>query len=294
MATVSKRKKAAAAPEPVVAEQLDAATPAVVAADSPVAEPDAAGADDADDAAADEARGSDTSFSHGDPIRVFLYDIPNDGGEWTARYEAGITRIRSKKVGPGVYLDLLHRVFPKHEVLVKGELLSVKSRPHPDDPKVLTEVALLVYLATEVALFKAFLDWAGQDVAPMRITGDKLDDVARKIHTDLYRIHLFKQRLVTAGIEDPAELDEDVARPLEVIKSEIDAIQDLRVSVKRYRDRVVTAKRERVVKESQNLVGNIEMATWDSVQRREEMVVMREWVDNQQRLLPVVRAAKLT
>lgn len=291
MATVSKRKKAAAAAEPVVAEQSEvpaAVTPEAVADDS-VADDPVAAEPDADAVADGEVQGSDTSFSHGDPIRVFLYDIPNDGGEWTARYEAGITRIRSKKVGPGTYLDLLHRVFPKHEVLVKGELLSVKSRPHPEDPKVLTEVALLVYLATEVALFKAFLDWAGRDVAPMRITGDKLDDVARRIHTDIYRIHLFKQRLVTAGIDDPAELDEDVARPLEVIKSEIDAIQDLRISVRRYRDRVVQAKRERVVKESQNLVGNIEMATWDSVQRREEMVVMREWVDNQQRLLPVVR-----
>lgn len=237
---------------------------------------------------------SAADYSHGDPIRVFLYDIPNDGGEWTARYEQGVARIRAKKVGPGVYLDLLHRVFPKHEVLVKGELLSVKSRPHPDDPKVLTEVTLLVYLATEVALFKAFLAWAGGDVAPIRITPEKLDDVARKVHNDVYRIHLFKQRLVSAGIEDPAELDEDVARPLEVIKSEIDAIQDLRISVKRYRDRVVQAKRERVVKESQNLVGNIEMATWDSVQRREEMVVMREWVDNQQRVLPIGKAVKLT
>ncbi|BCN51976.1 hypothetical protein [Prescottella equi] len=244
--------------------------------------------------AADDAADQASDYSHGDPIRVFLYDIPNDGGEWTARYEQGITRIRAKKVSPGVYLDLLHRVFPKHEVLVKGELLSVKNRPHPDDPKVLTEVTLLVYLATEVALFKAFLAWAGGDVAPIRITPDKLDDVARKIHNDVYRIHLFKQRLVTAGIEDPAELDEDVARPLEVIKSEIDAIQDLRISVKRYRDRVVQAKRERVVKESQNLVGNIEMATWDSVQRREEMVVMREWVDNQQRVLPIGKAVKLT
>ncbi|PTR24137.1 hypothetical protein C8K36_108149 [Rhodococcus sp. OK519] len=243
-----------------------------------------------------EGEGADqaSDYSHGDPIRVFLYDIPNDGGEWTARYEQGIKRIRAKKVGPGVYLDLLHRVFPKHEVLVKGELLSVKTRPHPDDPKVLTEVTLLVYLATEVALFKAFLGWAGGDVGPIRITPEKLDDVARRIHNDIYRIHLFKQRLVTAGIEDPAELDEDVSRPLEVAKSEIDAIQDLRISVKRYRDRVVQAKRERVVKESQNLVGNIEMATWDSVQRREEMVVMREWVDNQQRVLPIGKAVKLT
>lgn len=238
--------------------------------------------------------GAEVSFSHGDPIRVFLYDIPNDGGEWTAHYEFGITRIRAKKVGPGVYLDLLHRVFPKHEVLVKGELLSVKSRPHPDDPKVLTEVALLVYLATEVALFKAFLEWAGGDVGPVRITPEKLDDVARKIHNDIYRIHLFKQRLVAAGIDDPAELDEDVVRPLEVVKSEIDAMQDLRISVKRYRDRVVQARRERVIKESQNLVGNIEMATWDSVQRREEMIVMREWVDNQQRVLPIGKAVKLT
>ncbi len=57
---------------------------------------------------------------------------------------------------------------------------------------------------------------------------------------------------------------------------------------------MVQAKRERVVKESQNLVGNIEMATWDSVQRREEMVVMREWVDNQQRILPIGKAVKLT
>ncbi len=48
------------------------------------------------------------------------------------------------------------------------------------------------------------------------------------------------------------------------------------------------------MKESQNLVGNIEMATWDSVQRREEMVVMREWVDNQQRILPIGKAVKLT
>ncbi|MCL2535630.1 MAG: hypothetical protein FWE39_15835 [Nocardiaceae bacterium] len=245
-----------------------------------------------DDASDDDDKASDVSFSHGDPIRVFLYDIPKDGGEWTAHYEQGIKRIRAKKVSPAVYLDLLHRVFPKHEVLVKGELLSVKSRPHPEDPKVLTEVALLVYLATEVALFKAFLDWAGRDVGAIRITHEKLDDVARRIHNDLYRIHLFKQRLVTAGIEDPAELDDDVVRPIEVIKSEIDAIQDLRISVKRYRDRVVQAKRERVVKESQNLVGNIEMATWDSVQRREEMVVMREWVDNQQRVLPIVKPAK--
>ncbi|WP_241665980.1 hypothetical protein [Prescottella subtropica] len=242
----------------------------------------------------DSGADAEVSFSHGDPIRVFLYDIPNDGGEWTARYELGIARIRAKKVSPGVYLDLLHRVFPKHEVLVKGELLSVKSRPRPDDPKVLTEVALLVYLATETALFKAFLDWAGDAVAAIRITPEKLDDVARKIHNDIYRIHLFKQRLVAAGIEDPAELDDDVLRPIEVIKGEIDAMQDLRISVKRYRDRIVEAKRERVIKESQNLVGNIEMATWDSVQRREEMVVMREWVDNQQRVLPIAKAVKLS
>ncbi len=118
--------------------------------------------------AADDAADQASDYSHGDPIRVFLYDIPNDGGEWTARYEQGITRIRAKKVSPGVYLDLLHRVFPKHEVLVKGELLSVKNRPHPDDPKVLTEVTLLVYLATEVALFKAFSAWAGGDWRPIR------------------------------------------------------------------------------------------------------------------------------
>ncbi|WFR72676.1 hypothetical protein P9209_01550 [Prescottella defluvii] len=284
MATVSKRTEGEAVPEPVVE----------VAAEDVASDVDAEDllADSDTDTEADDEQGSEVSFSHGDPIRVFLYDIPNDGGEWTARYEYGIKRIRAKKVSPAVYLDLLHRVFPKHEVLVKGELLSVKSRPHPEDPKVLTEVALLVYLATEVALFKAFLDWAGRDISSIRITHDKLDDVARRIHNDLYRIHLFKQRLVTAGIEDPAELDDDVVRPIEVIKSEIDAIQDLRISVKRYRDRVVQAKRERVVKESQNLVGNIEMATWDSVQRREEMVVMREWVDNQQRVLPIVKTAK--
>ncbi|WP_235870781.1 hypothetical protein [Rhodococcus xishaensis] len=243
--------------------------------------------------AADHEQGSEVSFSHGDSIRVFLYDIPKDG-EWTAHYESGIRRIRAKKVSPWVYLDMLYRVFPRHEVLIKGELLSVKSRPYPDDPKVLTEVALLVYLATEVALFKAFLEWAGKDVGAIRITPDRLDDVARRIHDDLYRIHLFKQRLVAAGVEDPAELDEDVSRPIEVIKSEIDAVQDLRISVKRYRDRVVRAKRQRVVRESQNLVGNIEMATWDSVQRREEMVVMREWVDNQQRVLPISKSGKLT
>ncbi|WP_254699080.1 hypothetical protein [Rhodococcus sp. SGAir0479] len=279
MATVSKHE-GETGPDPVVP--------------APVEEPAAGDAESVPVADADDGAGPDQSYSHGDPVRVFLYDIPNDGGEWTARYEYGIKRIRAKKVSPGVYLDLLHRVFPKHEVLVKGELLSVKSRPHPDDPKVLTEVALLVYLATEVALFKAFLEWAGRDISAIRITPEKLDDVARKINNDVYRIHLFKQRLVTAGIEDPAELDEDVLRPVEVIKSEIDAIQDLRVSVQRYRDRVVQAKRERVVKESQNLVGNIEMATWDSVQRREEMVVMREWVDNQQRVLPIAKGVKLT
>ncbi|WP_430335267.1 hypothetical protein [Rhodococcus sp. ACT016] len=283
MATVSKRAADDAVPEPVEGDS-DELTSDVDAVDVH------SDADDTD--AEDDSKVSDVSFSHGDPIRVFLYDIPKDGGEWTAHYEYGIKRIRAKKVSPAVYLDLLHRVFPKHEVLVKGELLSVKSRPHPEDPKVLTEVALLVYLATEVALFKAFLDWAGRDVGAIRITHEKLDDVARRIHNDLYRIHLFKQRLVTAGIEDPAELDDDVVRPVEAIKSEIDAIQDLRISVKRYRDRVVQAKRERVVKESQNLVGNIEMATWDSVQRREEMVVMREWVDNQQRVLPIVKTAK--
>lgn len=280
MATVSKRTEGEAEHESAVPEPVDDHI-------APTGGAEAVPTDVADD-------GSELSFSHGDPVRVFLYDIPNDGGEWTARYEYGIKRIRAKKVSPGVYLDLLHRVFPKHEVLVKGELLSVKSRPHPEDPKVLTEVALLVYLATEVALFKAFLEWAGHDISAIRITPEKLDDVARKIHNDVYRIHLFKQRLVTAGIEDPAELDEDVLRPVEVIKSEIDAIQDLRISVQRYRDRVVQAKRERVVKESQNLVGNIEMATWDSVQRREEMVVMREWVDNQQRVLPIGKAVKLS
>ncbi|GAB2644128.1 hypothetical protein ABI214_12240 [Prescottella soli] len=283
MAKVSKRAESEAVPEPVVEGAAEDVASDVVDTEDPPADTDT----DADD-----EQGSEVSFSHGDPIRVFLYDIPNDGGEWTARYEYGIKRIRAKKVSPSVYLDLLHRVFPKHEVLVKGELLSVKSRPHPEDPKVLTEVALLVYLATEVALFKAFLDWAGRDISSIRITHEKLDDVARRIHNDLYRIHLFKQRLVTAGIDDPAELDDDVVRPIEVIKSEIDAIQDLRISVKRYRDRVAQAKRERVVKESQNLVGNIEMATWDSVQRREEMVVMREWVDNQQRVLPIVKTAK--
>lgn len=281
MATVSKHTEGEAVSESVVPDPPE----------DPVADA-ATGTGDADVAA--DGSGADLSFSHGDPVRVFLYDIPNDGGEWTARYEFGIKRIRAKKVSPGVYLDLLHRVFPKHEVLVKGELLSVKSRPHPDDPKVLTEVALLVYLATEVALFKAFLEWAGRDIRAIRITPEKLDDVARKINNDVYRIHLFKQRLVSAGIDDPAELDEDVLRPVEVIKSEIDAIQDLRISVQRYRDRVVQAKRERVVKESQNLVGNIEMATWDSVQRREEMVVMREWVDNQQRVLPIAKGVKLT
>ncbi|MDH6282528.1 hypothetical protein [Prescottella agglutinans] len=284
MATVSKRTEGEAVPEPVVEVAAEDVASDVDAEDLP--------ADSDTEAEDDDEQVSEVSFSHGDPIRVFLYDIPNDGGEWTARYEYGIKRIRAKKVSPAVYLDLLHRVFPKHEVLVKGELLSVKSRPHPEDPKVLTEVALLVYLATEVALFKAFLDWAGRDISSIRITHDKLDDVARRIHNDLYRIHLFKQRLVTAGIEDPAELDDDVVRPIEVIKSEIDAIQDLRISVKRYRDRVAQAKRDRVVKESQNLVGNIEMATWDSVQRREEMVVMREWVDNQQRVLPIVKTAK--
>ncbi|MDH6679132.1 hypothetical protein M2284_003348 [Rhodococcus sp. LBL1] len=284
MATVSKHTEGEAVPEPVVEVAAEDVASDVDAEDLP--------ADSDTEAEDDDEQVSEVSFSHGDPIRVFLYDIPNDGGEWTARYEYGIKRIRAKKVSPAVYLDLLHRVFPKHEVLVKGELLSVKSRPHPEDPKVLTEVALLVYLATEVALFKAFLDWAGRDISSIRITHDKLDDVARRIHNDLYRIHLFKQRLVTAGIEDPAELDDDVVRPIEVIKSEIDAIQDLRISVKRYRDRVAQAKRDRVVKESQNLVGNIEMATWDSVQRREEMVVMREWVDNQQRVLPIVKTAK--
>ncbi|WP_305093523.1 hypothetical protein [Prescottella sp. R16] len=271
-------------------DTVDESTAADVPSDAVSAVSDEAASGDV----ASDNTGAEVSFSHGDPIRVFLYDIPNDGGEWTARYEYGITRIRAKKVSPGVYLDLLHRVFPKHEVLVKGELLSVKSRPHPDDPKVLTEVALLVYLATEVALFKAFLDWAGNDVAAIRITPEKLDDVARRIHNDIYRIHLFKQRLVAAGIEDPAELDDDVLRPIEVVKSEIDAMQDLRISVKRYRDRIAEAKRERVIKESQNLVGNIEMATWDSVQRREEMVVMREWVDNQQRVLPIAKAVKLS
>lgn len=284
MATVSKHTGDDVVPEPAVSEPSDGRAPDRT--EDPV--------DDAAVDALDDGQGSDVSFSHGDPVRVFLYDIPNDGGEWTAHYEFGIKRIRAKKVGPGVYLDLLHRVFPKHEVLVKGELLSVKTRPHPDDPKVLTEVALLVYLATEVALFKAFLEWAGRDISAIRVTPEKLDDVARKIHNDIYRVYLFKQRLVAAGIEDPAELDDDVLRPIEVIKSEIDAMQDLRISVKRYRDRVVQAKRERVVKESQNLVGNIEMATWDSVQRREEMVVMREWVDNQQRVLPIGKAVKLT
>ncbi|WP_242676560.1 hypothetical protein [Rhodococcus sp. ABRD24] len=272
------------APEPSVPEAVDDLEAPLVVETS----------DDAPEEVDAVAPATDVSYSHQDPIRVFLYDIPNDGGEWNAHYELGIKRIRSKKVGPVVYLDLLHRVFPKHEVLVKGELLSVKTRPHPDDPKVLTEVALLVYLTTEVELFKAFLEWAGGEVAAIRVTPAQLDEVARKIHNDVYRIHLFKQRLVAAGIEDPAELDEDVMRPIEVIKSEIDAIQDLRISVKRYRDRVVQAKRDRVVKESQNLVGNIEMATWDSVQRREEMIVMREWVDNQQRVLPIGRTVKLT